>query len=114
MSAIQNDPIYGLAHLYISGMNISVASTTVLAVAPGQCRDSNDVLDMPIGFANLQGNIYPAPQYQGYQPPLFINSAVNGINGLDSGTLAASTFYAIYIIGDSRGYNQTADGLHRG
>src|ERR1700679_2015709 len=41
-------------------------------------------------------------------PPLFINSAINGINGLDAGTLAASTQYAIYLIGDSRGYNQVA------
>ena len=108
MSAIQNDPIYGLAHLYISGMNISVASTTVLAIAPGQCRDSQDVIDMPIGFANLQGNVYPATQFQNYQPAIFINSAINGANGLDAGSLAASTQYAVYVIGDSRGYNQVA------
>jgi hypothetical protein len=108
MSAIQNDPIYGLAHLYISGMNISVASTTVLAIAPGQCRDSQDVIDMPIGFANLQGHVYPATQFQNYQPAIFINSAINGANGLDAGSLAASTQYAVYVIGDSRGYNQVA------
>lgn len=102
---IQNDPIYSLPHLYISGMNISIASTTVLAVAPGQCRDMNDNIDMAIGFPNLQGNVYPATQYQNYMPPLFINSAINGINGLDQGTIAASTQYAIWIIGDSRGYN---------
>jgi hypothetical protein len=105
---VQNDPIYGLAHLYISGMNISAASTTVLAIAPGQCRDSNDVIDMPIGFPNLQGNVIPAIQVQNYYSPLFINSAVNGANGLDAGTLAASTNYAIWVIGDSRGYKNVA------
>lgn len=104
----QNDAIYSLPHLYISGLNISVASTTVLAIAPGQARDSNDVMDMPVSFPNLQGNTYPAVLFANYQQPLFINSAVNGVNGLDAGTLAASTQYAIYLIGDSRGYNQTS------
>lgn len=105
---VQNDPIYSLPHLYISGLNVSVASTTVLAIAPGQARDSNDNIDMPVGFPDLQGNVNPAIQFQGYMPPLFINSAVNGVNGLDAGTLAASTQYAVYLIGDSRGYNQVA------
>jgi hypothetical protein len=104
----QNDPIYSLPHLYIAGCNISVASTTVLAIAPGQVRDSNDVIDMPISFPNLQGNTYPATLFQNYLQPLFINSAVNGINGLDAGSLAVSTQYAIYLIGDSRGNNQVA------
>ena len=105
---IQNDPIYSLPHLYISGLNISIASTTVLAIAPGQARDSNDVIDMPVGFPNLQGNTFPVIQFQNFMPALLINSAVNGVNGLDTGTIAASTQYAIYLIGDSRGYNQVA------
>jgi hypothetical protein len=105
---IQNDPIYSLPHLYISGLNISIASTTVLAIAPGQARDSNDNIDMPVGFPNLQGLTVPTIQFQNYQPPLLINSAVNGVNGLDQGALAASTQYAIYLIGDSRGYNPVA------
>lgn len=105
---VQNDPIYSLPHLYISGLNISVASTTVLAIAPGQARDSNDNIDMPVSFPNLQGNTNPAILFQNYQQPLFINSAVNGVNGLDTGTIAASTQYAIYLIGDSRGYNNVA------
>ncbi len=101
---VQNDPIYSLPYLYISGLNISIASTTVLAIAPGQARDSNDAIDMPVGFPNLQGNSVPAVQFQGYQPGLLINAAVNGANGLDTGSLAASTQYAVYLIGDSRGY----------
>ncbi len=105
---VQNDPIYGLSHLYISGMNLSAASTTVIAIAPGQCRDMNDIIDMPISFPNLQGQVVPAIQVQNYQAPLYLNSAVNGANGLDAGTLAASTNYAIWCIGDSRGYNPVA------
>ena len=37
-----------------------------------------------------------------------MNSAVNGANGLDYGTLAASTNYGVWLIGDSRGYNPVA------
>lgn len=105
---VQNDPIYSLPHLYTQGMNISVASTTVIAIAPGQARDMNDNIDMPIGYPNLQGNIVPATQNLNYLPPLFINSAVNGANGLDKGTLAVSSNYLVYLIGDSRGYNPVA------
>lgn len=110
---IQNDPIYSLPFLYISGLDVSVASTTVLAIAPGQARDSTDSIDMPVGFPNLQGTTTPATQVLGYQPPLLLNSAVNGANGLDTGTIAASTPYAIYLIGDSRGYNPVATILSR-
>ena len=62
---VQNDPIYSLPHLYISGLNISIASTTILAIAPGQARDSSDNIDMPVGFPNLQGNSVPPVLFQG-------------------------------------------------
>jgi hypothetical protein len=104
---IQNDPIYSLPHLYISGMQCSVASTTIMAIAPGACRDSTNNIDIEVGFPNLQGNTFPVVQFQNYQPALLVSSAVNGINGLDTGTIAASTQYAIFIIADSRGYNPT-------
>lgn len=106
--SIQNDPIYSLPRLYIQGLNISVYSTTVLAVAPGACRDQTNSIDMEVGNANLLGNILPVPQFQNFQPAILINSAVNGANGLDTGTIAASTQYGIWMIGDSRGYKPTA------
>ena len=99
----QNDPIYSLPHLYISGLNISAASTTIIAIAPGQARDSNDNIDMPVGFPNLQGNVLnPATLNLNFMPPLYLNSGVNGANGLDTGSLAASSNYLIWLIGDSR------------
>ena len=104
MTAIQNDPIYSLPHLYIDGMNISVASTTVLAIAPGACRDAANTIDMEIGYENLQGDVLPATLYAGYIPGLLINAATNGAGGLDAGSLGASLQYAVYLIGDSRGY----------
>lgn len=105
---IQNDPIYSLPHLYINGLNISIASTTVLGIAPGSCRDANNNIDIEVGYANLQGNVLPATQFQGYIPGLLINSAINGAGGLDAGSLGASLQYAIYLIADSRGYQTTA------
>jgi hypothetical protein len=105
---VQNDPIYSLPHLYIDGLNISVASTTVLAVGPGQARDSSDNIDMPVSFPNLQGLVVPPVLFQNYLQPLFINSAVVGANGIDSGALIATMDYGVYLIGDSRGYKPVA------
>ena len=132
--SIQNDPVYELPFLYINGLNISVASTTVLAIAPGQARNSSNSIDLPVGQPNLLGitnpggfypqsvNYGPIPGlsppvqvggfsgYPNYYPsmPLFLNSAVVGANGLDQGTLAASSFYTIWLIGDSTNNNPVA------
>lgn len=106
--SIQNDPIYSLPRLYILGLNISIYSTTVLAIAPGAARDQTNSIDIEVGNANLQGNILPAPLFQNFQPALLINGAVNGANGLDAGSLAASTDYAVWLIADSRGYKNPA------
>ena len=73
-------------------MNISVASTKIIAIAPGELRDMNDEIDMPIGFPNLQGNVNPALKNLNFMPPLYLNSSVNGADGLDTGSLAASSF----------------------
>lgn len=83
MTSNQSILVEQLPHLYISGMNVSVASTTVMAIAPGQCRDQNDNVDMA------------------YDSVLLLNSAVTGAGGLDFGTLAASTNYNIWAIADS-------------
>ena len=108
---VQNETIYALPHLYIEGLKLSVATPTagtVIAVAPGAARDSTNSIDMVVGLQNYFGIDNPAELYQGFQRGLFINSAVNGANGLDTGTIAASTQYAVYLIGDSRNYNNTA------
>jgi hypothetical protein len=104
----QNETVYALPRLYLDGLKLSPASTTLLAVSPGAARDSNNAMDMVVGLQNYFGIDNPALQFQGYQPGLLINSAVNGVNGLDTGTIAASTQYAVYLIGDSRNYLNTA------
>ena len=108
---VQNEAIYALPHLYVQGLQISAATptaATVVCVAPGAARDSKNTIDMVVGLENYFGIDNPAELFSGYQRGLFINSAVNGANGLDTGTIAASTSYAIYLIGDSRLYNNTA------
>ena len=108
IAQVQNEAIYALPHLYVQGLSISPASTTLLAVAPGAARDSTNSIDMVVGLQNYFGIDNPALQFQNYQAGLLINSAINGVNGLDTGTIAASTQYAIYLIGDSRNYQTTA------
>lgn len=98
--ATQNNPIYQLPFLYKNGLNVSVASNTTLSIASGQCRDSNDIMDIAIGSAPLNGSTTTAP--------VTLNAAVNGANGLDTGTFAASKVYAVYAIGDSRYYQAPA------
>ncbi len=108
---IQNETIYALPHLYIQGLQISAATptaATVIAVAPGAARDSTNSIDMVVGLQNYFGIDNPPLQFLNYQPGLLINSLVNGANGLDTGVILASTQYAIYLIGDSRNYNNTA------
>jgi hypothetical protein len=61
-------------------------SNTTIVLAPGQYRDSTNSVDIIL-------------------PPngVTIDQTVNGINGLDSGTLI-STWYYVYVVGDSTGY----------
>jgi hypothetical protein len=81
---IQNDTIYALPHLYLSGLSISPASTTLLSVAPGAARDANNVIDMVVGLQNYFGNVNPAIQNANYQAGLLIqtgnNNAIFGSN----------------------------------
>jgi|SRR5579862_622661 len=102
---VQNDPIYQLPFLYMNGLIVSNDATTpntVLDIAAGQCRDSNDIMDIALGVSNpnIEGGTVAAP--------LLLNAAVNGVNGLDTGSLAASTVYAVYMIADSRYYKPVA------
>lgn len=105
---VRNSQVVPLSHLYISGCDVSIASTTVLAISPGQARDASNMLDMPVGFQNVNGDNVPPVLFQDYRQPLFVNSAVVGANGIDQGALAASSQYAVYLIGDSSQNNPVA------
>ncbi len=88
--SIQNVPAEQQPFLYISGLALSNDATTPhskLDVSAGQCRDSNDIIDMV------------------YSTSTVINCGATGFNGLDTGSLAVSTFYKVYAIADSSNYN---------
>jgi len=97
---IQADPIYQLPHLYIQGLQIGNITTTTLEIQAGQCRDSTDNIDIPLGSPDLEGLITPAP--------LLVDLTKNGVNGLDTGTLAVNTLYAVYMIADSSYFHRVA------
>lgn len=67
---------------YVNGLGIVYDSTTLVQVQAGDILDSTGV-------------------YQITLPALAtVNGAAAGLNGLDTGSLAASTVYGIYVIGD--------------
>ena len=85
-------PIVNLASMYMNGLRISSNATTPdekLDVALGQCRDSTNVYDMSLSAA------------------ITLNIASNGLNGLDTGTVAADKLYAIHLISDPVSGNAT-------
>lgn len=70
---------------YTNGLKLSNNATTPntkLDVAIGNCLDSTGVFQMTLSTA------------------LTINAATTGFNALDTGTLAASTVYKVFLIGD--------------
>lgn len=85
---------------YITGFSSTWVSTTTISMGPGQCRDSKNAMDICIGAQPEAGPITLSPTT--------INMAINGVNGLDQGSLAASSFYAIFAIGDSSYFNKSS------
>ena len=73
---------------YINGLQLTYSTTTVLTTNSGDCTDSSRNFQM---FTN----------------GLSINNATTGLNGIDTGNIAESTWYYAYIVGDSNGVNGT-------
>jgi hypothetical protein len=86
----QTYPVVNAGNKYAYGMGGAYASATTLTVNLGQDRDSANINDIVLA-ANAT-----------------INGAVNGANGLDTGTLANSTLYNVFAINDSTKYQATA------
>lgn len=79
--------------LYINGLEISNDASTpdeIINIAAGQCRDSSDVY-----FLESDASIS-------------VDNTVSGLGGLDTGTVAASTLYAVYLVGDAVSGNATS------
>jgi len=85
-----NLPVVNAANLYVDNLELAWASATTLTVAAGRARNSTNESDIILSAA------------------VTINGAANGANGLDTGSLANNTFYAVYAIGDSTLNNDAA------
>jgi hypothetical protein len=96
----QASQIVSQPQLYATGCTMTWASNTTITVSAGQLRDSTNMYDINVG------------NYLGINPSVTanttttLNMTVNGVNGLDVGTFAASSTYYVYVVADSTGYNQ--------
>ncbi len=99
-------PIVNGNTMYINGMRMAFASTTTFTVSQGLCRNSTNVNDinigLPLNVAATQTGELPVDAGDG---AVTVNITAHGAGGLDNGTIAASTFYAVHAVGDSFGNN---------
>lgn len=86
--------------LPIEGLNMIWSSESVLEITAGACQNrsnANVILTSNIGATSAQ-------------PSIFVDITKSGAAGLDQGTVAADTFYNVYVIGDST-LNLISEGL---
>ena len=85
-----NIPVVNLGNLYLQQMGLSYIGNTSITVAAGQARDTTNTNDIVLSSS------------------VVLSAAVSGVvNGLDTGSLAASSIYYVFAIGDSTGYSPT-------
>lgn len=99
---MSNEPITNQGTLYASGGQMAWASNTTVTVTAGQFRDITNTYDMNVG--NYLGG---TSSTQTSNVTTTLNAGVNGLNGLDTGALAANTWYYVYVTFDSTGYKPT-------
>jgi len=85
-----NVPVVNDGILYVNGLDLAWTADETISMAAGAARNSANVNDIVLASA------------------VSINNTTNGANGLDTGSVANSTMYAVYLIGDSTGYQATA------
>lgn len=90
---------------YINGMRLSYLTTTTFSVGAGQVRDSSNTMDILMGISLVSGSGAGGTASLSNSAAVTVNVAVQGVGGIDVGTIAASTEYSVFAIGDSRGFN---------
>jgi hypothetical protein len=100
-------PVVNAGNQYINGLRMAYASATTFTVSQGLCRNSTNVNDiivgLPLNVAATQTGELPVDAGSGI---VTVDITTHGAGGLDNGTIAASTFYAVHAIGDSFGNNE--------
>lgn len=85
-----NVPIVNARIAYVNGLQLAWVSTTTFTMAAGAASNSSNINDITL-------------------PALVTNTITHvGVNGVDIAAAVASSFYAVYVIGDSTEYNATA------
>lgn len=80
---VPNDAIVNAGFLYITGLQLTRTGNATLTMGAGQARNNSNVNDIAL-------------------PELVtLNTATSGANGLDTGTIAVSTKYAVLVIASS-------------
>jgi hypothetical protein len=75
---------------YIERFQYSYVNTSTVRIVAGSCRDNQDTHNIISETTND------------------VNLNNSGVNGLDTGTKAANTWYYLYVISDSSGINATS------
>lgn len=99
-------PITNARQYYINGLKLAYVSATTMTVTAGRCSNSTNVNDISVGLPlNVAATQTGEPPVAAGTGTVTINTAANGVAGLDTGSMANDTFYAVYAIGDSYGNN---------
>jgi hypothetical protein len=85
-----NTPIVNAGEKYINNLEATYLTSQTIQIEVGQARDEDNINDITL------------------DAPVIVDARNNGVNGLDTGSLVAGVWYAIYIIGDSTGFQPTA------
>lgn len=85
-----NEPIVNAPNLYIDNLQVTRTAARTGAVAAGECRDDTNVYDIIVSA------------------PLVLTMSTVGANGLDTGAIAATKLYYIYVIIDIMGFSPPA------
>lgn len=95
MSDIPLTPATNKGLSYLNGLQMTWTDTDTVTIAQGQCRNSTNVNDIILARP---------PQNDGdaVTTGFTISTAVVGAGGLDQGTMANNTHYAVYVISSSR------------
>lgn len=84
-------PLNTIPFKYVNDLTItSIAGGGSFVISPGRARDSTNLYDIVS------------------ESTLTVRSDVIGVNGIDNGTVAASTWYAVFIISDPTNRNPVA------
>lgn len=99
---VPNLPIVNKSYLNIQGIQMAWVDGTHITLSPGTARDSTNTNDIVLRSTIASGIANPNHLVVDANAPLqTINTAAKGANGLDTGTIAVSTFYAVFAIASS-------------